>query len=226
MYRVFQYQLITSSVECTQWCRDHAYILQELIVFRCGFYQIISFPRQNNGLSYVGNVGEDNRSFKLQNKFYSLGYLWVPLPLCTMCSRWKLNVYWPPLQISMSSYIRLVRGWVVDGAWTVDAWLIDHCLPGGSAWYFFLLQHLDLLTLLSCFKYDMNGRREAPIRFGGIYLPVECNPKECHRSPLLLTYHAGHFSALVAMKNASELKGGDRGKLIMLCSSFYDVWKD
>ena len=51
---------------------------------------------------------------------------------------------------------------------------------------------------------DMNGEALAPIPFGGVYLPIECAPTECHRSPLLLAYDGGHFSALVAMENASS----------------------
>lgn len=47
---------------------------------------------------------------------------------------------------------------------------------------------------------DMNGEALAPIPFGGIYLPLECSANECHKSPLLLTYNAGHFSALVSMQ--------------------------
>ena len=46
----------------------------------------------------------------------------------------------------------------------------------------------------------MNGEALAPIPFGGIYLPLECTSLECHTSPLLLTYNAGHFSALVTMQ--------------------------
>lgn len=46
----------------------------------------------------------------------------------------------------------------------------------------------------------MNGEALAPIPFGGIYLPLECSASECHRSPLLLAYDGGHFSALVAME--------------------------
>ena len=37
----------------------------------------------------------------------------------------------------------------------------------------------------------------------GIYLPLECEPADCHRTPLLLTYDAAHFSALVTMKPSS-----------------------
>ena len=55
---------------------------------------------------------------------------------------------------------------------------------------------------MSIFLKDMNGEALAPIPFGGIYLPLECTPEECHTSPLLLTYNAGHFSALVTMQKA------------------------
>ncbi|XP_014244555.1 OTU domain-containing protein 7B-like isoform X2 [Cimex lectularius] len=51
---------------------------------------------------------------------------------------------------------------------------------------------------------DMNGDDLAPIPFGGIYLPQECNPDECFRSPLLLAYDGGHFSALVSMDSPSS----------------------
>lgn len=46
---------------------------------------------------------------------------------------------------------------------------------------------------------DVNGEALAPIPFGGIYLPLEIEPSECSRSPLILAYDAAHFSALVAM---------------------------
>lgn len=47
---------------------------------------------------------------------------------------------------------------------------------------------------------DVTGEPFAPIPFGGIYLPLECRPIHCHQSPLVLTYDAAHFSALVAME--------------------------
>lgn len=50
----------------------------------------------------------------------------------------------------------------------------------------------------------MNGEALAPIPFGGVYLPVECSPTDCHRSPLLLAYDGGHFSALVAMDSSNN----------------------
>lgn len=54
----------------------------------------------------------------------------------------------------------------------------------------------------------MNGDPLAPIPFGGIYLPLECSPSECHRSPLLLAYDGGHFSALVAMDTSADSTTG------------------
>ncbi|GLG92289.1 Ubiquitin thioesterase trabid [Gryllus bimaculatus] len=47
---------------------------------------------------------------------------------------------------------------------------------------------------------DVNGEDLAPIPFGGVYLPLECAASDCHRSPLVLTYDAAHFSALVVME--------------------------
>ncbi|KAG0719368.1 OTU domain-containing protein 7B [Chionoecetes opilio] len=51
---------------------------------------------------------------------------------------------------------------------------------------------------------DVSGEPLAPIPFGGVYLPLECPPRECQRSPLLLTYDAAHFSALVVMETQAE----------------------
>lgn len=53
---------------------------------------------------------------------------------------------------------------------------------------------------------DTHGDALAPIPFGGIYMPLECNPSTCYRSPLLLTYDAAHFSALVPMEKERSQK--------------------
>jgi len=53
---------------------------------------------------------------------------------------------------------------------------------------------------------DAYGEALAPIPFGGIYLPLEVSPSECHKCPLLLTYDAGHFSALVGMQSAANVR--------------------
>ena len=52
---------------------------------------------------------------------------------------------------------------------------------------------------------DAYGEALAPISFGGIYLPLEVSQAECDKSPLLLTYDSGHFSALVTMQSLSTL---------------------
>lgn len=52
---------------------------------------------------------------------------------------------------------------------------------------------------------DQNGDAMAPIPFGGVYLPYEIPPSECHRVPLLLAYDMAHFSALVTMESQNDL---------------------
>ncbi|UYV69841.1 hypothetical protein LAZ67_7000935 [Cordylochernes scorpioides] len=58
-----------------------------------------------------------------------------------------------------------------------------------------------ILVVADTLLRDAAGQPFAPIPFGGLYLPLEVPPAECHRSPLCLTYDAAHFSALVAMDN-------------------------
>lgn len=73
--------------------------------------------------------------------------------------------------------------------------------------HIFALSHVlrrTIIVIADTLLRDMNGQAMAPIRFGGIYLPFEIPPIECNRAPLLLTYDKAHFSALVAMGDASE----------------------
>ena len=44
---------------------------------------------------------------------------------------------------------------------------------------------------------DLEGQPLQPIHFGGIYLPIECDPAKCYKYPLVLGYDSGHFAALV-----------------------------
>ena len=44
---------------------------------------------------------------------------------------------------------------------------------------------------------DINGQPMQPIHFGGIYLPLECDPDKCYKFPLVLGYDSGHFASLV-----------------------------
>jgi OTU domain-containing protein 7 len=58
--------------------------------------------------------------------------------------------------------------------------------------------------------HDSNGDPLAPIPFGGIYLPLECDKGKCYSYPILLTYDSAHFSALVLMNDEnSAIKQND-----------------
>lgn len=50
------------------------------------------------------------------------------------------------------------------------------------------------------------GEELSPISFGGVYLPLECPPEQCHRNPLVLCYDSAHFSPLVSMRMDSSLQ--------------------
>lgn len=51
---------------------------------------------------------------------------------------------------------------------------------------------------------DSNNEPFAPITFGGIYIPFDLNPTECHKMPLILSYDMAHFSALVCMEKETD----------------------
>ncbi|XP_046399998.1 OTU domain-containing protein 7B-like isoform X2 [Ischnura elegans] len=67
-----------------------------------------------------------------------------------------------------------------------------------------------IIVIADLMLKDVNGEALAPIPFGGIYLPFECSPAECHCSPLVLTYDAAHFSALVVMDKETYADGVPR----------------
>lgn len=56
---------------------------------------------------------------------------------------------------------------------------------------------------------NAKGESLSPIPFGGVYLPLEISPQQCHRSPLVLCYDSSHFSPLVTMRsvNTNSLQG-------------------
>ena len=69
----------------------------------------------------------------------------------------------------------------------------------------FVLAHIlrrPIIVIAKSVLTDSYGEALAPIPFGGVYLPLDCSPSVCHRSPLLLTYDAAHFCALVWMDGA------------------------
>ncbi|RNA24095.1 OTU domain-containing 7B-like isoform X1 [Brachionus plicatilis] len=68
----------------------------------------------------------------------------------------------------------------------------------------FLLAHIlqrPIIIVSDTMLHDSDGQPLAPIPFGGIYLPVECEPESCQRFPLVLAYDSAHFSALVLMND-------------------------
>lgn len=69
----------------------------------------------------------------------------------------------------------------------------------------FVLAHVlcrPIIIVADTILKDSNGDALAPISFGGIYLPIECDPIDCYPTPLLLTYDAAHFSAIVPMEHS------------------------
>lgn len=85
---------------------------------------------------------------------------------------------------------------------------------GGTSHVYESLEEIHILALAHVLRRpiivvadtvlkDVTGEPFAPIPFGGVYLPLEFSPKDCHQSPLCLTYDAAHFSALVAMDRES-----------------------
>jgi len=70
----------------------------------------------------------------------------------------------------------------------------------------FILAHVlrrPIVVIAESMLKDSSGAALSPIPFAGVYLPMECNPSKCHRSPLLLAYHASHFSPLVCMQGSN-----------------------
>ncbi|CAI2308205.1 unnamed protein product [Caenorhabditis sp. 36 PRJEB53466] len=53
---------------------------------------------------------------------------------------------------------------------------------------------------------NAKGEELSPVSFGGVYLPLECPPSQCHRSPLVLCYDSAHFSPLVLMRTETNNK--------------------
>ncbi|XP_013777738.2 OTU domain-containing protein 7B-like isoform X2 [Limulus polyphemus] len=81
--------------------------------------------------------------------------------------------------------------------------VLSHVYESLEEIHIFALAHVlrrVVIVISDTLLKDATGEPFAPISFGGIYLPLEQLPADCHKSPLCLTYDAAHFSALVAMK--------------------------
>ena len=58
------------------------------------------------------------------------------------------------------------------------------------------------------------GESFSPVNFGGIYLPLKWDPLDCIKTPLVIGYAQGHFTAIVSLKD---------GKLDLGSHSFADA---
>ena len=79
----------------------------------------------------------------------------------------------------------------------------------------FVLAHVlyrPIIIVADTILKDANGDAMAPISFGGIYLPLERSAEECYRTPLLLTYDAAHFSAIVPMESSMDCNKDKNGQ--------------
>ncbi|XP_015183972.1 PREDICTED: OTU domain-containing protein 7B-like isoform X1 [Polistes dominula] len=62
-----------------------------------------------------------------------------------------------------------------------------------------------IIVIAETMLKDAEGVALAPIPFGGVYLPLEIPPSNCHRTPLLLAYHSAHFSPLVTVHGHNDI---------------------
>lgn len=73
----------------------------------------------------------------------------------------------------------------------------------------FVLAHVlrrAIIIIADQFLYGFEGEPIAPIPFGGVYLPLECDPSTCLKSPLVLAFDSAHFSPLVPSDEKKDTK--------------------
>ena len=73
----------------------------------------------------------------------------------------------------------------------------------------FVLAHVlrrAIIVIADQYLYGFGGEPIAPIPFGGVYLPLECDPTTCFKSPLVLAFDSAHFSPLVLCDEKKDTK--------------------
>lgn len=73
----------------------------------------------------------------------------------------------------------------------------------------FVLAHVlrrAIIVIADQYLYGFGGEPIAPIPFGGVYLPLECDPSNCFKSPLVLAFDSAHFSPLVLCDENKDTK--------------------
>ena len=89
----------------------------------------------------------------------------------------------------------------------------------------FVLAHVlrrPIVIVADTFLRDFSGEPIAPIPFGGVYLPLECPPDTCFKSPLVLAFDSAHFSPLVVSERESSGTKNDAA-LVPLVGPDYDM---
>lgn len=85
----------------------------------------------------------------------------------------------------------------------------DQIYESLEAIHVFALAHVlkrPIVVVSDTILRNAKGEELSPVAFPGIYLPLECPPSQCHRSPLVLCYDAAHFSPLVLMRTETNNK--------------------
>lgn len=85
----------------------------------------------------------------------------------------------------------------------------DQIYESLEAIHVFALAHVlkrPVVVVSDTILRNAKGEELSPVAFGGIYLPLECPPSQCHRSPLVLCYDSAHFSPLVLMRTETNNK--------------------
>ena len=90
----------------------------------------------------------------------------------------------------------------------------------------FVLAHVlrrPILIIADQFLYGFGGEPIAPIPFGGVYLPLECDPSICLKSPLVLAFDSAHFSPLVPSDEKNDTKNNSLKASVPLVGPDYDL---
>ena len=80
-----------------------------------------------------------------------------------------------------------------------------------------------IIIIADQFLYGFGGEPIAPIPFGGVYLPLECDPSICIKSPLVLAFDSAHFSPLVPSEEKKDSKSDSVKASVPLVGPNYDL---
>ena len=68
----------------------------------------------------------------------------------------------------------------------------------------FALAHVirrPIIVLANSVLQDVEGTAMSPVYFGGVYLPLDLDPRDCCKIPVVLTYCCSHFAPLIPCYN-------------------------